>query len=63
MRFETVNKTVKSEHVSENLLRGMIRQGTCPGYYSGNRFYVNVDKLLEMLNQSTARRNCEADRA
>ena len=25
MRFETVNKTVKSEHVSENLLRGMIR--------------------------------------
>lgn len=54
MKFETVKQTVQQCHISENLLRRMIKQGTAPGYFSGTRFYVNVDKLMAMLDNSTA---------
>ena len=43
----------------EGTLRAMVRRGECPGFYSGNRFWVDVDGLKELLTQ---RRNSVADR-
>lgn len=53
--YLTVSKTVKSEHITAYKLRNMIHRGECPGYYSGSRFYVNVDRLREILDRSTSK--------
>ena len=37
----------------------MVRRGECPGYYSGTRFWVDIDGLKELLMQ---KRNSAADR-
>ena len=43
----------------EGTLRAMVRRGECPGYYSGTRFWVDIDGLKELLMQ---KRNSVADR-
>lgn len=50
MRFYSANKTAREEHIPITLIRRMIADETCPGFYSGNRFYVNVDLLLAKLD-------------
>lgn len=49
--FKTIRETVKLGIASENFIRNMVRQGTCPGIYSGNRFLVNVEQLVDLLNE------------
>lgn len=53
--FLTVTQAVERGPVSRTQLRRMIHNGTAPGYFAGTRFYVNYDRLLEMLNASTSR--------
>lgn len=36
--------------LSESALRRLGRQGKLPAVYSGNRAYINFDKLCDMLN-------------
>lgn len=36
--------------VSETQLRVMVKQKKCPGVYSGRKFLVNVDALVEQLD-------------
>ena len=55
MLFLTVSQTAKSEHITAYKLRSMIHRGECPGFYSGSRFYVNVDRLRAILDGSTSR--------
>ena len=48
--FKTIRQTAAMGFVTENLLRERLKQGQLPGVYSGNRFLVNVEALVELLN-------------
>ena len=37
----------------EHRLRILVAQGKCPGVYSGTRFLVNVNRLIELLDQES----------
>ena len=42
------------------MIREMVKQGACPGIYSGTRFLVNVDALIEQLD-AQSRRNSKVE--
>lgn len=47
-------KAAKATRIPENAIRRMIKQGACPGFYSGNRFMVNTEALVALLAAQTA---------
>ena len=47
--YLTIRQTAATGIISEHFLRLRLRQGQLPGFYSGNRFLVDVDALAEML--------------
>lgn len=49
MKFKTIRETARMGILNENLLRQRLKQGKLPGIYAGNKFLVNVQVLLEML--------------
>ena len=51
--FKTIRQTAAIGIVSENYIRNLVAQGKCPGFYSGNRFIVNVTALVEMLDKQS----------
>ena len=54
MAFQTIRETVKSEGIPETALRRLVRDGRVPGFYAGNRFYINVSALREQLAKPDA---------
>lgn len=46
----TVLETVKYTGLSERFIRDKVRSGQIVCVKSGNRTYINVDKLIEYLN-------------
>ena len=52
--FAPPAKAAKMIGISEAIVRRMIKAGVCPGYYSGNRFYVNVDRTKSLLASKKA---------
>lgn len=52
-KFATIRQTASLGFVSEGFIRRMVAQGNCPGLYSGNRFLVNVDALVEQLDKQS----------
>lgn len=53
-RRATINKTAELGVMSEYSLRLMLKRGELPGYYAGTRFYVNIDRLIEMMGGDSA---------
>ncbi len=51
--MKTIRQTAALGIVSEHLLRLMLKQGRLPGVYSGNRFLVNVEALVEQINRES----------
>ena len=51
MRLMTVKKTAQMLDLSESMLRSWIKMGECPGIQHGNRFYINVDMLIEKIEE------------
>ena len=51
--FKTIRQTARTGIISENRLRVLVAQGKIPGVYSGNRFMVNYDQLVELLNEQS----------
>ncbi len=49
--YQTIREVAQSGLISEHYLRKMVCKGDCPGFYSGNRFLVNVDKLVQKLDK------------
>lgn len=47
--FKTIRQTAATGILSEHRLRILVAQGKCPGIKTGNRFLVNVEALMEML--------------
>jgi hypothetical protein len=50
MTFMTINQTAKSEAIPAHALRTMLKNGQLPGFYSGTRYYVNVEQLRKQLS-------------
>lgn len=53
-KFPSIRGSAKRGPLSEYCLRLMLKQGTLPGVYSGKKFLVNYDRLLEQLNAGRA---------
>ena len=53
-KFLTPRKAAEELQISYSTIRRMIKQGTCPGFYSGNRFMVNLTELTKSLGTQTA---------
>lgn len=49
-KFLTIRETAKIGILSEYQLRMMHQQGRLPGIYSGTRFKVNLNLLMEQLD-------------
>ena len=57
MNFMTVRQAANELGVSAFALRRMLKDDVLPGYYSGNRYYVNIPqttKKLGILEDSSA---------
>lgn len=52
-RFMTIRQTAKTGILPENRLRQMQHQGKLPGIYSGNKFLVNAELLLQLLERES----------
>ena len=48
--FMTIRQVAKSGLISEHYLRLRLRQGRLPGFYSGTRFIVDFDALVNLLH-------------
>lgn len=48
-KFPSIREAARRGPVSEYLLRLWLKQGKLPGVYSGKKFLVNYDRLLEQL--------------
>lgn len=55
--FLTTSQFANKYHVSRTYLYKLIKQGQCPGYYSGNRFNIAASALLEQMNKTESERN------
>ena len=49
MEYLTIRQAAKRTGLPEMLLRGMKNGGFLPGFSNGNRFYIDVDRLPEVL--------------
>lgn len=49
-KFPSIREAARRGPVSEYLLRLWLKQGKLPGVYSGKKFLVNYERLLEQLN-------------
>ena len=47
--FLTIRQVSSLRILPEATLRRLVKQGKVPGFYSGNRFMVNLDRLIEQL--------------
>ena len=53
MLFRTIRQTAALGILSEHRLRLMEKEGALPGIRTGNRFLVNVEKLVELLEEAS----------
>ncbi len=51
--YITIRTAAKQGILPEHRLRQMVHTGECPGFYSGNRFLINVEQLKELLDQKS----------
>ena len=49
-KFPSIRGAAKRGPLSEYCLRLMLKEGKLPGVYSGRKFLVNYDRLLEQLD-------------
>ena len=52
-QFLTINQTAKEIGLPATCLRSMLATGNLPGFYSGTRFYVNLDMFRAKLEQDS----------
>ena len=54
MEFKTIRQVASTGLIAEHRLRVLVKQGKCPGYYAGTRFWVDVDGLTDLLRRVSA---------
>lgn len=51
--FGSIRQTAaKFPFISETLLRRLVKEQRCPGFYSGRKFVVNQTRLLQVLTEA-----------
>lgn len=50
-RLMTIRETAKAGILPEHRIRQMQKQGKLPGIYSGNKFLVNAEMLVQLVEQ------------
>ena len=60
-KFPSIREAAKRGPLSEYCLRLLHRQGKLPGLYSGRKFLVNYERLLEQLNENGGVTDGKAD--
>lgn len=53
-RFLTVRQTAQFCNVPESLVRRMVKAGSAPGFYVGNRYYIDAFQFVETLANLSA---------
>lgn len=48
----SIRETARTGILPETALRRLVKQGKCPGFYSGTKFLVNYDRLCDWLNET-----------
>ena len=49
-RMLTIRQTARLGILPEAALRAGVKQGWVPGIYTGTKFLVNVDRLIDYMN-------------
>lgn len=49
-RMLTIRETARLGILPEAAIRAGVKRGWVPGIYTGNKFLVNVDRLLDFMN-------------
>lgn len=60
-RFLTIRQAAAEGPLSEYHLRRLCKQGRLPGLYSGPRFLIDYDRLLEQLHKTGGEISKEGD--
>ena len=55
--FLTIRQAAARGIISEYFIRLMVKSGTCPGVWSGNRFLVNFSALVEQLDVASKQKS------
>lgn len=53
MQFLTINQAARAVGLPHSRLRVMQAEGNLPGFYGGNRYYVNLDMLRAQLDEDS----------
>lgn len=53
-KFPSIREAAKRGPLTEHCLRLMLKRGNLPGIYSGRKFLVNYERLMEQLNDGKA---------
>ncbi len=49
-QFLSIRKASHASGLPEHTLRVLVKQGRCPGFYTGSWFLVNLTALRELLS-------------
>lgn len=52
-QFATIRQAAEIVGLSHSLIRAWVKRGQVPGFYAGDRFYVNMTKFREALEAGT----------
>lgn len=50
-RYLTIRQTARAVGVPEHRIRQWVKTQSVPGFYGGTRFYVNVQKFQQLLDE------------
>ena len=56
--FKTIRQVAAAGVLPEHRLRARVKEGRCPGIYSGSRFLINVQALTEQLERESMEAVC-----
>lgn len=51
--YRSIREAARSSGASECFLRGLLKQGKLPGFYTGRKFLVNYPALCALLEQQS----------
>lgn len=54
-KFPSIREAAKRGPLSEHCLRLMLKQGKLPGLYSGRKYLINYERLMEQLNREAVK--------
>lgn len=49
--YLTIRTAAKQKGLSEHAMRTLCKCGRVPGFYSGNRFYVDMERFSSVLRE------------